>query len=154
MTNVFLYTFVDVCQYIIVKWTTFRPHDLLLGDATTTICHRYTPHDRLRSFTQNADILIVATGIPGLITADMVKKGAAVIDVGFNEVQHTESGKWRVIGDVDFNGNPYTVITLHHHHHHHYNRHYCNTVLVCLLHCNFRCSGTVIDGEVKTSLSM
>lgn len=77
---------------------------LILGDATTTICHRYTPHDQLQSFTQNADILVVATGIPGLITADMVKEDAVVIDVGFNEVQDTQTGKWRVIGDVDFHG--------------------------------------------------
>jgi len=77
---------------------------LFLGDATTTICHRYTPHDQLVLFTRNADILVVATGIPGLITADMVKEDAVVIDVGFNEIHDSETGKWRVIGDVDFNG--------------------------------------------------
>jgi len=76
----------------------------MLGDATTTICHRYTPPDQLRLFTQNADILIVATGIPGLISADMVKEDAVVIDVGINEVRDTQTGKWRVVGDVDFNG--------------------------------------------------
>jgi len=76
----------------------------MLGDATTTICHRYTPRDQLRLFAQNADILVVATGIPGLITADMVKQDAVVIDVGITEVHDAETGKWRVIGDVDFNG--------------------------------------------------
>ena len=69
-----------------------------------TICHRYTPHEQLRSFIQNADILVVATGIPGLISADMVKDDAIVIDVGINEVRDWETGKRRVIGDVDFNG--------------------------------------------------
>ena len=76
----------------------------MLGDATTTICHRYTPNDQLRLFTQNADILVVATGIPGLITADMVKEDAVVIDVGINEVGDSKTGKWRVVGDVDFEG--------------------------------------------------
>ena len=80
---------------------------LMSGDATTTICHRYTPHKQLRLFTQNADILVVATGIPGLITADMVKKDAVVIDIGITEVQNTETGKRHVIGDVDFKGTFY-----------------------------------------------
>jgi len=86
-------------------WWYFLP----VGDATTTICHRYTPREQLRLFTQNADILIVATGIPGLITADMVRQDAVVIDVGFNEIHDVETGKWHVIGDVDFNGNYFTV---------------------------------------------
>ena len=76
----------------------------MLGDATTTICHRYTPSDQLRLFTKNADILVVATGIPGLITADMVKEDAVVIDIGINEVQDWDTGRRRVIGDVDFEG--------------------------------------------------
>jgi len=81
----------------------------MVGDATTTICHRYTPHDQLQLLTQNADILVVATGIAGLITANMVKDGAVVIDVGINEVLDSETGKWRVVGDVDFNGEHFAL---------------------------------------------
>ena len=43
-------------------------------------------------------------GVPGLITADMVKEGAAVIDVGINRIQDPKTGKVRLIGDVDFEG--------------------------------------------------
>ena len=43
-------------------------------------------------------------GVPGLITADMVKEGAAVIDVGINRIQDPNTGKLRLIGDVDFEG--------------------------------------------------
>lgn len=72
------------------------------GDATTTICHRYTPHEQLRVFTKTADIIVVATGIPGLITADMIKEGCAVIDVGINRVKDEQTGKMKIVGDVDF----------------------------------------------------
>ena len=51
-----------------------------------------------------ADILVVATGIPNLITADMVKEGVAVIDVGLNRVKNPETGKYKLVGDVDFEG--------------------------------------------------
>jgi len=51
-----------------------------------------------------ADILIVATGIPNLITADMVKEGVAVIDVGITEITDSKTGKRRLVGDVDFKG--------------------------------------------------
>lgn len=46
----------------------------------------------------------LCTGVPGLITADMVKDGAAVIDVGINRFQDPKTGKVRLIGDVDFEG--------------------------------------------------
>jgi methylenetetrahydrofolate dehydrogenase (NADP+)/methenyltetrahydrofolate cyclohydrolase len=72
---------------------------LLEADATVTIAHSRS-HD-LKSITQNADILIAAAGRPGLITADMVKPGAVVVDVGMNRVTDA-SGKSRLIGDVDF----------------------------------------------------
>lgn len=62
--------------------------------ATVTICHKNTKD--LKSHTQKADILVVATGVPHLITADMVKEGAVVIDVGINRVD----GK--IVGDTDF----------------------------------------------------
>ncbi|MCC5664342.1 bifunctional methylenetetrahydrofolate dehydrogenase/methenyltetrahydrofolate cyclohydrolase FolD [Nostoc sp. CHAB 5784] len=72
---------------------------LLEADATVTIAHSRS-HD-LKTITQNADILIAAVGRPGLITADMVKPGAVVVDVGMNRVTDT-SGKSRLIGDVHF----------------------------------------------------
>jgi len=68
-------------------------HLLLQANATVTICHSRT--DDLARQTLDADILVAAAGIPGLITADMVKAGAAVIDVG---ITRTEAG---LVGDVD-----------------------------------------------------
>lgn len=73
-------------------------------DATTIICHRYTPAEELRRLAPLGDILIVATGIPGLITADMVKEGACVIDIGINRVKDEKTGKFKLVGDVDFEG--------------------------------------------------
>ncbi|MEH2278614.1 MAG: bifunctional methylenetetrahydrofolate dehydrogenase/methenyltetrahydrofolate cyclohydrolase FolD [Nostoc sp.] len=72
---------------------------LLEADATVTIAHSRS-HD-LKTITQNADILIAAVGRPGLITADMVKPGAVVVDVGMNRVTDA-SGNSRLIGDVHF----------------------------------------------------
>ncbi len=68
---------------------------LLQMNATVTICTSKTRD--LASITNLADILVVATGKPKMITADMVKKGAVVIDVGINRL---EDG--RLVGDVDF----------------------------------------------------
>lgn len=65
-----------------------------LGDATVTICHSKTRD--LKSICLTADIIIVAAGSPKLLTADMVKEGATIIDVGINRVD----GK--LVGDVDF----------------------------------------------------
>lgn len=48
----------------------------------------------------------MSLGIPNLITADMIKEGAAVIDVGINRVQDPVTGKYRLVGDVDFEGKP------------------------------------------------
>jgi methylenetetrahydrofolate dehydrogenase (NADP+)/methenyltetrahydrofolate cyclohydrolase len=64
------------------------------GDATVTICHSRSTD--LPAITRQADILVAAVGRPGLVTADMVKPGAAVVDVGINRV----AGK--LVGDVDF----------------------------------------------------
>jgi methylenetetrahydrofolate dehydrogenase (NADP+) / methenyltetrahydrofolate cyclohydrolase len=72
---------------------------LLEADATVTIAHSRS-HD-LKTITQNADILIAAVGIPGLITSEMVKPGAVVVDVGMNRVTNS-SGKSRLVGDVDW----------------------------------------------------
>jgi methylenetetrahydrofolate dehydrogenase (NADP+) / methenyltetrahydrofolate cyclohydrolase len=72
-----------------------------LGRATVTICHKYT-HD-LSGYTKTADILLVAVGKAGLITADMVKEGAVVIDIGTTRVESPEYPKgWAIKGDVDF----------------------------------------------------
>jgi methylenetetrahydrofolate dehydrogenase (NADP+)/methenyltetrahydrofolate cyclohydrolase len=69
--------------------------------ATVTICHKFTKD--LASFTRSADILLVAVGKPGLITADMVKEGAVVIDIGTTRVEGPEYPKgWAIKGDVDF----------------------------------------------------
>lgn len=73
------------------------------GEATVTICHKYTPPEDLKRLCPQADIIIVAVGKPNLITADMVKEGAVVIDVGINRVpsDKTKSG-YKLKGDVDF----------------------------------------------------
>ncbi|KAL8559749.1 hypothetical protein ACOMHN_002282 [Nucella lapillus] len=75
------------------------------GDATTTICHRYTPANQLAVFTRTADIIVTAAGVPRLVTGDMVKEGVVVIDVGINRVDDPRRpGKTRLVGDVDFGG--------------------------------------------------
>jgi len=72
------------------------------ANATVTICHTGT---RDMSFhTKRADILIVAAGKPKAVTADMVKEGAVVIDVGVNRIGMTPEGKAKLCGDVDFEG--------------------------------------------------
>ena len=71
------------------------------GRATVTLCHKYTVD--LKSFTSQADILIVAVGKPGLITGDMVKEGAVVIDIGTTRVEGPEYPKgFALKGDIDF----------------------------------------------------
>ena len=65
-----------------------------LGDATVTVCHSKTQD--LKAICRTADIIIVAAGSPKLLTADMVKEGATVIDVGINRVDG------HLVGDVDF----------------------------------------------------
>jgi methylenetetrahydrofolate dehydrogenase (NADP+) / methenyltetrahydrofolate cyclohydrolase len=71
------------------------------GDATVTLCHSRTSN--LKEITRQADILIAALGQPGFVTADMVKEGAVVIDVGITRVKSevTKSG-WKLLGDVSF----------------------------------------------------
>ncbi|XP_031457996.1 bifunctional methylenetetrahydrofolate dehydrogenase/cyclohydrolase, mitochondrial isoform X3 [Phasianus colchicus] len=79
-------------------------HERPGGDATVTISHRYTPKEQLKQHTIRADIVVAAAGIPNLITADMIKEGAAVIDVGITRVQDPITAKSRLVGDVDFEG--------------------------------------------------
>jgi methylenetetrahydrofolate dehydrogenase (NADP+) / methenyltetrahydrofolate cyclohydrolase len=70
------------------------------ANATVTICHTGTKD--LAFHTRRADILIVAAGRPKAITADMIKEGAVVIDVGVNRIGITPEGKAKLCGDVDF----------------------------------------------------
>ena len=82
-----------------------KPLALLLArkdiNATVTLCHTGTKN--LASFTRSADILVAAMGRPNSITADMIKPGAAVIDVGVNRIpDNTKKSGFRLTGDVDF----------------------------------------------------
>ena len=71
------------------------------GNCTVTLCHRHTVD--LAYHTRQADIIIVAVGQPGLITADMVREGAVVVDVGTTRVPDaTRKSGFRLRGDVDF----------------------------------------------------
>ncbi|WP_069790438.1 bifunctional methylenetetrahydrofolate dehydrogenase/methenyltetrahydrofolate cyclohydrolase FolD [Cyanobacterium sp. IPPAS B-1200] len=72
---------------------------LLEENATITIAHSRTPN--LAEVTKDADILVAAVGKPEMITADMVKPGAVVIDVGINRIE-TAEGKGKLVGDVDY----------------------------------------------------
>ncbi len=84
-----------------------RPVSILLsqkadyGNATVTVCHSRTPN--LKEISRQADILIAALGVPEFVTADMLKEGAVVVDVGTTRVKSdkTKSG-WKLKGDVKF----------------------------------------------------
>ena len=82
-----------------------KPMALLLmkkgADATVTVCH--SKSENLKQICAQADIIIAAVGKPMTVTADMVKDGACVIDVGINRIpsEKTKSG-YRLVGDVDF----------------------------------------------------
>jgi len=68
-------------------------------NATVTLTHTGT--EDLAEHTRHADVIIAAAGVPGIITADIVKPGAVVIDVGVSRAVDPETGKSRVVGDVD-----------------------------------------------------
>jgi len=72
------------------------------GNATVTLCHTRTKD--MAEHCRRADIIIAAVGVPKLVTADMVKDGVAIMDVGVNRIGKTESGKAILAGDVDFEG--------------------------------------------------
>ncbi len=73
------------------------------GNATVTVCHTRTRD--LADVTRAADIVVAAIGRPAAITADMVKEGAVVIDVGINRVPDESARRgYRLVGDVDFEG--------------------------------------------------
>ena len=72
-----------------------------LGDATVTLCHSKTQN--LKDICLSADIIIVAVGQPNLLTADMVREGTVVVDVGINRVEDAISERgYKIVGDVDF----------------------------------------------------
>jgi methylenetetrahydrofolate dehydrogenase (NADP+)/methenyltetrahydrofolate cyclohydrolase len=84
-----------------------RPISILLssnqsyGNATVTLCHSRTPN--LKELSLQADIIVAALGKPGFVTADMVKEGAVVIDVGITRVEDATAKKgFRIKGDVSF----------------------------------------------------
>jgi len=82
-----------------------RPMSILLSqkgiDCTVTVCHSRTPN--MKELCQQADIIVAAIGKPGFVTADMVKDGAVVIDVGTTRVTDSTAARgWRLKGDVDF----------------------------------------------------
>lgn len=75
----------------------------LARNATVISAHHHTAQaGRLDGHTRQADILVVAAGVPRFVTADMVKPGAIVIDVGINPERDEETAKVRMVGDVDF----------------------------------------------------
>lgn len=82
--------------------TVGRPLGLILTrrseNATVTLCHTGTRD--LAAEVRQADIVIAAAGVPGIVTAEMVKPGAAVLDVGVSRIVDEETGKGRVAGDV------------------------------------------------------
>ncbi|NCF49515.1 MAG: bifunctional 5,10-methylene-tetrahydrofolate dehydrogenase/5,10-methylene-tetrahydrofolate cyclohydrolase [Bacteroidetes bacterium] len=71
---------------------------LMAEGATVTVCHHMTRS--VAAHTRRADAVLVAVGLPGLLTADMGKPGAAVIDIGINQIVDVE-GKSRIVGDAD-----------------------------------------------------
>lgn len=72
-------------------------------DATVTLCHSRS--ERLSEIVRSADIVVAAVGKPRVITKDMIKPGAVVIDVGINRIDDLTSEKgYKVVGDVDFEG--------------------------------------------------
>ena len=82
--------------------TVGRPIGLLLTrrhpNATVTLCHTGTRD--LASHLRRADVIVAAAGVPGLVTKDVVKPGAAVLDVGVSRVPDPETGKGKLTGDV------------------------------------------------------
>ncbi len=71
------------------------------GDATVMLCHSRTPN--IKELALKADVLVVALGRPNFLTADMVKEGAVVIDVGINRVEDaSKKSGFRLVGDVDY----------------------------------------------------
>ncbi len=72
-----------------------------LGNATVTVCHTGTPD--IGAFTREADVVVAAVGRPEVITADMVKEGAVIVDVGVNRVEDASRPRgFRLVGDCEY----------------------------------------------------
>ena len=80
-----------------------KPMSLMLLEANSTVTVAHIETRDLGAISPGADIIIVAAGCPNLITAEMVKPGAVVVDVGINRITDYE-GNSRLVGDVDFEG--------------------------------------------------
>ncbi len=78
-----------------------RPVAVLLMEAEATVTSTNVHTGDLPAHTRRADVVITAAGVPGLVTGDMVKPGAVVIDVGINRVTDPDTGARRTVGDVD-----------------------------------------------------
>jgi methylenetetrahydrofolate dehydrogenase (NADP+) / methenyltetrahydrofolate cyclohydrolase len=75
----------------------------LARNATVVSAHAYTSQaGRLPDHTRRADILVVAAGVPGVVTGEMVRDGVIAIDVGINAVRDPQTGKTRLVGDLEF----------------------------------------------------
>jgi bifunctional protein folD len=81
-----------------------RPMSILMSakgtDSTVTLIHSHTPN--IEEYTQKADIVIVALGIPNYLKGEMIKEGAVVIDVGITRVNDDSERGYHLVGDVDF----------------------------------------------------
>ena len=78
-----------------------RPVAALLMEAEATVVSTNIHTHDLAEHTRRADIVIAAAGVPGLLTGDMIKPGAIVIDVGINRITDPDTGKTRTVGDID-----------------------------------------------------
>ena len=79
-----------------------RPVAVLLMEAEATVMSTNIHTADLAAHTKRADVVIAAAGVPGLVTGDMVKPGAVVIDVGINRIADEQTGQSKTVGDVDF----------------------------------------------------
>lgn len=79
-----------------------KPIALMLLEANATVAIAHSRTQDLAAVTREADILVAAIGRPEFITADMIKPGAVVIDVGINRIVDTATGKSRLVGDVAY----------------------------------------------------
>ena len=70
------------------------------GNSTVTLTHSYTPH--IEKFTQNADIVITALGVPNFLKAEMIKEGTVIVDVGITRLEDDSEKGYKLVGDVDF----------------------------------------------------
>ncbi len=85
-------------QMALAPCTAAASVEMIRATGTVTVCHHMTRS--VAAHTRRADVVLVAVGVPGLLTEDMVKPGAAVIDIGINQVTDAD-GSSRIVGDAD-----------------------------------------------------